>query len=801
MNRLFKMAVAAGVESAVRLHIERGDHVDSRDDKGLTPLMIAAARNKAGICRLLLASKADPALLDPLGRDALAIARSANAAEAAEVIQSAIAPASASEVESGLPAILADEDAPPFDASGWEPEVEVTTPPVDEALARPAATIQAAISLHAPIDSSASWDELDIALPSFAEPLARGERTEVRDELRLLFLRALREGSIPSERLDELAGGPNDEARTLRLLINELGAEVDDRFEYRAEHEDFTVPVAPEASEEEEKAVGAALDALDAINSDAHAPLRYFLREAQRHPLLSASEEIILAQSMESEIERALDALAGWPTGVERILEIAGQSSSGTRSVAYMATEPDDEAPTDEATLQADSPAGPLAGAGDDEFDDLAPQAANASNMSTQIAALAAARRADGRGAAGWAKQRAILGTISFRRAFLIELADDVVSGHPSAQDYARAIEKFRHARDRLVLANLRLVVSIARKYQGSGIPLVDLIQDSNIGLLRAVDKFDWRRGFRFSTYATWWIRQAVSRAVADTSRCIRVPVHMHAAAYSAEQESRAWEQRNGRAPSPAELADALSLPLRKVLTLLRAGQEPASLEDLIEHDAIGPDVEEAFMLPDPADALEAKELGEQLGLALSAFKPAERMVVRMRFGLGTDDGLTLEELGRAMGVTRERVRQIEAKTLQRLKHSARSDALRAWLAEDEKDEAPAEAPVGEEGAEDGHIEAANAPSATQKPRAHVPKTRELGTAAPSASVAGRPKALDRLLAEATALGVAVEDGREGPTGELWVRIHKASDEKTRGLIRKLFGLGFSYAPGAGFWR
>jgi len=590
----------------------------------------------------------------------------------------------------------------------------------------------------------------------------------------------------------------------LRVLVNELGGEVDERFEYRAEHEDFTVAVDPEASEEEEEILVATFDAIEGVSADAHSPLRQFLREAQLYPLLTPSEEIILGQSMEAEIERALDALAGWPTGVEYILAAASEVSSGTKSLSWIATEPTDDAPTDETALEAELAADPLAAANDDQADDENAAAATGHTLdvAAQIAALGSTLRADGRGAPGWSEQRAILGSISFRRAFLMELADGARPQHPCAEAYARAIAKFRHARDRLALANLRLAVSIARKYQGSGIPLIDLIQDGNIGLLRAVDRFDWRRGYRFSTYATWWIRQAVSRSVADTSRCIRVPVHIHAAAYKAEQESKAWEQSHGRAPSPAELADALSIPLQKVFALLRAGQEPSSLEYLLEQDFIGPDVEEAFMLVDPADATEAKELGAQLDIVLSSLKSTEQKVIRLRFGLGSDEGLTLEEIGQAMGVTRERIRQIEAETLRRLKHPARNVPLRAWLAEEEKKKAAREASDTEdEESDDGPTEVSDSPTPSDEPQALASQVLETKAVLASATVSAEPKALQRLIAEAMALGVAVEDERGGPTGALWVRIQTASDGKTRGLIRKLFGMGFSYAPGAGFWR
>jgi RNA polymerase primary sigma factor len=802
LNRSFKVAVSAGVESAVRLHLERGDHVDSRDDKGLTPLMIAASRNKAGICRLLLASKADPCLLDPVGRDALAFALAANAEEAASVIQAALASAAQTWTEK-TPAVHANvpqaDVEPAFDLSAWEAEPETSTPALDQALAEPAFKVQTAISSHAPIDSAASWDEFDVALPSFAEPSNRREPTEALDELRLLFLRALREGSVPSERLDELAGDSDSDRDTLRNLVNELGAEVDERFEYRGDYEDFSVGVDPVATDEEEEALDAAFEALDAINSDARAPLRMFLSEAHRHPLLSASEETILAQTMEAEIERALDVLAAWPAGVDCILELADRGSGEARSIAWFANEPTDEAPLDEAALEAEPDNAPRVGVavdveeGAEEIRDGA-----GVDISSQLAALAATPRADARGAKGWTERRAVLGAIAFRRSFLVQLAERDEAREPQARDFARAIERFRQARDRLALANLRLVVSIARKYQNSGLPLSDLIQDANFGLLRAVDKFDWRKGFRFSTYATWWIRQAVSRAVADTCRFIRLPVHAHEVAYKADRAAREWQERHGRPASPADLASELGIPVAKLLRLLRAGEAPASLEELFESDMAGADLAEAFTLPDPVAALEARELREQLDLALSKFKPSESGVIRMRFGLGVDVEMTLEELGQALGVTRERVRQIEAKTLKRLAHPARSEALRTWLADYDKQDARANAEPFVAASED----AGDAPAAVERPATSggAPSAPFSGDPARS-SARGATNALDRLLEEATSMGVPVEDSREGATGELWVRIKSASDGNARKLIRKLYGLGFSYAPGAGFWR
>lgn len=695
MNRLFRMAIAAGVESAVRLHIDRGDHPDCRDDEGLTPLMIAAARNKANICRLLLAAEADPSLLDALGRDALLIAQGAGAADAEAVLRLALAPPVAGapmeeflvEPDSALTAGGAADDA--FDLSGWVAEEDAPEPPASDALSALAAEAQAALTSHAPIDSAEPWDEVDVALPSFAQPIARADKAERSEGLRPLLLRALREGSVPWQLVEDSCAEESREEklRAVERIVNEIGAELDERFEYRADHEDFTVLVDPVASEEEEEVLASAAESLDALESDSHAPLHQFLREAQQHPLLSASEEILLGQTMDAELDRALDALAGWPAGVDAISDAARQARVGKRSLGAIATEPSDDAPSDEAALAAD-PAEAFAAtvARQSDAEEVPDLPVASADLATTFASLEALPRADGVGREGWADLRGVLGTVSFRREFLLGLADDAkLRGHPCATAYAVAMAKLRRARDRLTLANLRLVISIARKYQHSGIPLEDLVQEGNIGLLRAVDKFDWRRGFRFSTYATWWIRQAVSRFVADFSRFIRVPVHFHETVSAAGREAREWERQYGFAPSPEELAALLSLPMKKVNAIMRADEAPEPLEALLAADFVADDLREAFTLADPSESAEGKELARELGIAIAGFRLRDQKVIRFRFGLDVPDDMTLEEIGQAMGVTRERVRQIEAKVLRRLKHPNRTAALRAWVVQDEQ--------------------------------------------------------------------------------------------------------------------
>lgn len=859
------MAVVAGVESAVQIHIDRGDDLNARDDKGQTPLMLAAARNNSSVCKLLLGAGADVDLVDPNGRSALAIAQAAGALEATSVIQPACmshgaslggdgyceaeqAPPNQAEEEAAsdrpcidlvdaAPTRLGEEptsifgheiattqnlewssgdDGAGFDLAGWEPEEDHPPPESDPSHSAAAFEIQCAITEHRPVDTSADWDDFDAFLPDRAAPLPRAEDAEARERLRMVLLRAIREGSVPYLAIEDLTrdeyGKSDKEASILlSMVINDLGAETDERFEYSTPQENFEVFVALDVKPDEEDAVTEALAFVDDLAERRNEPLHIYQREFQREALLSAEDEVALGQAMERGIERALNALASWPSGVGAVLAAAKEVASGATPLRWLSFGP----PVDIQNLES-APNSELEFDGDSDLlsDDIGVEGEGASQVAhdvktsiDEVAVFCASAKVLSGLSIGasqeepeWSACRSAVGSLNLTRNFLMVLADSAMTGdREPAIAFTEAMTAYRQARDKMVVANLKLVFSIAKKYLFSGQPLDDLLQEGNIGLIKAVDRYDWRRGFKFSTYATWWIRQQVGRHVADKGKAIRLPVHVYEMTQRIAQAARAFELRHGHAPTVEEIATLVDMPTHKVVSLTRASLEPLSLHDLdCLDELIATDAKDQFTARDPMEIVNDMQLIGSIDRFLGTLKPKEAKIVRLRFGIGVADSMTLDEIGTLLDVTRERIRQIEAKAIRKLQQPARLGQLLRELngTPPPQQDAHDEAQKGSDDAADGSASAAS-PCDLQAPK--PPAT--LATSQPERPKCSRPSALQILLDQARAAGAAVEEYNDGDSRITWVYITEATDGGSRRLIRKLIELGFKSWPGKGYWR
>jgi RNA polymerase primary sigma factor len=842
LNRFFKMAVLAGVESAVQIHIDRGDDLNARDAKGLTPLMLSAARNNASICKLLIAAGADLNVLDGSGNDALRIAKGEGALEAVSVLEIAHkfqlsqtepnnpAPSpceihgefdqtlvdfedhtllpNVSKIYDGINEFNTnnlcgdarlDEGSEAFELGSWEIEEHQLPPQIDAQLLEKASETQNAITNYRPVDSSADWNDFDAFLPYEAAPLLSIEDTEARERIRTIFLRAFREGSVPRALIESVTlnvqGAPDSAAGTLlRMVINDLGAEVDERFEYSTPSESFEVYVNPEESWEEEDAISAACEFADDLASGRNDPLRIYQREFQRGALLTAEAEIALAQAMEQGIESALNSLAAWSEGIAILLSSAGLVRSGSRPLSWMSSGSQIEqsdAPFDPELSVTDSQI--VNGTDDDESDtQLADDSQLEVNESMDFLArtdgLANLPESEIEGSPNWRNNRTVIASLGLSRSFLMEITDVDFQREddPAKNKFCDAMAAYQRARSQMIVANLKLVNSIAKKYLFSGEPLDDLLQIGNTGLIKAVDRFDWRKGFRFSTYATWWIRQAISRYIADKSRTIRVPVHLYEKLQKISQATRALELKSGQQPTYGEIAAALDMPESKVADLSRTAQDVISLEEIDDLDAeIATHAKHEFILPDPIDIICGHQLVESVSRYLATLNDREEDILRMRFGMDTDDPMTLEEVGAQLKVTRERIRQIEAKAIGRLRHPSRRKTFLIEMGESPETVtlADAEDPIDDPDVSPTHAAAISSLEASR-----------LGAAQPPVT------ALDSLLTQAELEGLIVRDDRQSG-GSVWVEITETPNDTLRALVRKLLTLGFEYWPGKGYWK
>ena len=867
LSQLLRMAVIAGVESAVQIHIDRGDDLNARDASGMTPLMLSAARDKPATCRLLLSAGADHCLLDPSGKTALEIAIAAGSEDTATILDAfhasvhafhvseiaidtepgpeiqrfpgatpivsdalashgtptsvgAIDPQASAvllerELLASAPSTIEMDQSEEFDLTSWEAEQEATPPETDFVVLDLVSAIQSAITSHKPVDSSADWDDIDAYLPEQSLPLARAYNAEVRAQLRCLMLRAIREGSVPS--LDVQARSTNEDRSAnptaeayIAMVINDLGAEVDERFEYSNAFESFEVFVNSQETPEEEELVDEALEAIDRAASTRYSPLQIYQREFQRLRLLTHEDEVHLGQAMEVAFEAALDALAAWPDGIARTLAAGAETIAGSRLLSSIwrgVAEPDPEyalaESLDAGTSEAAVPEDDVEEDGVEEDGDLAVESGDKTCDASFADALRRLRVIVEHGEAPPPPRQEVrlaLAALRLNRRFLLELSE-AADGAAPCPDFARELEAFRSARNWMAEANLKLAFSHATKYRYSGEPLDDLAQEGNIGLLKAVDRYDWRRGFKFSTYATWWIRQQISRYIADKARTIRLPVHVHAKLQYIERMANTLETESGREPNLEDLVKGTNFPPQKIAALLRIAPEPLRIYELAIDEMIAIDGRDAYSPLDPADVVDKIQLDlavDRLISSLSTKDHREEEVIRLRFGIGVDEAMTLNEIGMRFAVTRERIRQIEVKALMKLCHPARSEPF-ARLA------------LGVQPKPSSVIRAENNPDSADV-LATVEEARESPAPKPQSTLwhwreSNRPtnsekdSSLDLLLAQAAELGIPIEDGRSNASGRIWVILRATPSTTHQRLARKLIECGFVHSPGKGYWK
>ena len=764
VDRLLCIAAAAGAEAAVRLHVARGDDLECRDKHGFTPLMIAASRNRAGVCRLLLQAGVNINSRDPGGRDALKIARESASPDAAEAILESISVSSSTEDQSHdqgrnlipqarlseamptqsedasrpneLPAnspslrdprvddprssancpdsagtshSASDAGSPPerdtvfspdpaqaqptvADDTGlnipddpiesifgdWEPAIAPEAPPEDPMFAAAEIQRQIRINEHAPIDDSADWSDFEAELPEFAKPIPRADDTDYLAALRRLLLLAAREGSVPSVAVEDLLSERGDalmrdqiaEAQ-LQVVLGDMGAGLDERLEMTVGNESFQIFVDPKESADEERAVDEALAFFEDLRSSRNDPVRIYLRSVGNKALLKKDRETAIAQAMESAVDRALDALARWPAGIEKLLEsVAGAESSPALLLPIVAivregSETDEESSD---SFESDAPHElPQVEEAPDLDADISSMSPSMGSTSSVADALLAFRRISELVNMPPPMQtrlvREQLRILSFRRTFLVNLGDRVSTDQSTAAgEYRDAVATLLSNRNEMVQANLRLVYATAKQYLYSGLPLDDLMQEGNIGLIKAVDRFDWRRGYKFSTMAVWWIKQQIGRSVPETAYSIRLPVHVFEKVSKHRLAAEAFERANRRMPRPDERAAMLGVSIQKMEAFLRPISDPAPMDEEALTRSLTLDE-----IADPMDNVVGREVAGLLGNRIAELGRKTEQILRMRFGIGVDADLTLEQIGNVLAVSRERVRQVESKGLRRL--------------------------------------------------------------------------------------------------------------------------------------
>jgi len=480
-----------------------------------------------------------------------------------------------------------------------------------------------------------------------------------------------------------------DEAVTAAMISSGAGAQSKVKIRSKLRHDGLpklkavAEPIAPEIEEEEagrpvilEETPALSEEALRPGATSGEDPVRLYLKEIGKVRLLTAEHEVAIGRRIEAgqiQLRRALDEVILLPDGVEPKPEEVKPLLAAFARIRRL----EREIERLELAL-ADRRRGKTTRANYHKW-----IAQNRASIQGVVEKLPLKPALVDRVVADIRRQAKRLAELKTPRE-VRELEAQIGLGKKALQSALHEIEGHdrvvRQAKRELMEANLRLVVSVAKRYLGSELTLLDLVQEGNIGLMKAVDRFQYRRGFKFSTYATWWIRQAITRAIADHSRTIRIPVHMVETLNRIARVNRSMVNDLGREPTPEELAQKTGVPARKVRLILESSRKPLSLETPIGEDSELGDFLEDKSAESPNETLITQDLTTQVERALSTLSPKEKEILRLRFGIGEEGEHTLEEVGRRFSVTRERIRQIETKALRKLRHPLRGRALKAFV-------------------------------------------------------------------------------------------------------------------------
>jgi RNA polymerase primary sigma factor len=686
---LFRAAVISGSEQLVRMHIARGRDVNARDETGTSLLGLAASKGHLTTFKLLLEAGANTAVKDLEGRDPLELARTRGFVEIVELL---------SRFDAELnPKVTSLETAPDSDAAAeseggfWEAEASPREPLGDPEYVSRAAAIETKITDFEYLNPDEDWDDVDADLPTYQlfAGIRKQEFHVLRSELLRFFRSAIVAGTVTTYQIATLGDDGDEldeEAREcIGRVLNELGIEALEDVD----SEIFTCASDSLSDADFSDADSEIVEDATAYFGDLWSPLQdsywLFMRDMGKAKLLSADDEVGLAEAIERCWRSVAFEVSSNAHALTILCEVADKVSNRELPTGYMFVseidsrdEPisaDSDDDIDPEVLESDT----VETASEErvptsERNDWQSTVQNLRRLSQQAAASATIRFNDGVRDQAFALLREIRFSEQFIRSLLAELqsADDVTD-LASGEAIGRILSEYEGFRNRFAEANLRLVHSIARTHSYRGLDLLELIQEGSLGLLKAVDRFDHRRGFKFSTYATWWIKQSITRAIADKARTIRIPVHMVEKINKVLSALRRLNNEEIDNFDVDKIAEQLEIPAQKARKIIGLSSQTSALVDL-EQETLDSLVDDSASTS--WRSIMDGDLRSRISKVLRTLKPKERDIIVKRFALEDTDEHTLEEVGQSIGVTRERVRQIEFKALGKLRHPVRARIL-----------------------------------------------------------------------------------------------------------------------------